>query len=312
MSIAAQAPDWSTLETELHCPRCEYNLRLLTLPRCPECGLEFDWEELIAATARERECPIFEYQWRRRPIRSLLYTVWLAMTPWRLWRMVKLEFEPRFGSLAVLTLVVLSSMYVLQAAMWAVWWQVLTYVSGSNVNAWLVFRQYFGSEALLFALQTQFLPLFVVLAAICVYRFTMVRFRIRAAHLIRIALLAWVGWIAVGTITQLAVYLAVVPQLVTKSRAPNTLPTWIDMGGKVLALGLFSASIAVAFGRYLRLRRAWLAAAASMTLATVAMTVFTIAYTVYGRRRTFGDTLAPLDAWIPGLQWFCLRVLSWS
>jgi hypothetical protein len=158
--------------------------------------------------------------------------------------------------------------------------------------------------------QTQLLPFFIVLAAIAVYRFTMLRFRIRPAHLLRIAVIAWVGWIAFDLVTQLVGYAATVPQVVSRSRMSSPLLGWIEKGGRVCALVLFGASIALAFGQYLRLRRAWVAALASMTLATVAITVFTISSTVYGRRRTFGDSLAPLDEWIPGLQWFCLRVLS--
>ncbi len=32
---------------DLHCPECEYNLRMLHMPRCPECGLIFRWQALL-------------------------------------------------------------------------------------------------------------------------------------------------------------------------------------------------------------------------------------------------------------------------
>ena len=38
---------------DVHCPRCTYNLRGLTTPRCPECGFEFSFEELEAGVLRE-------------------------------------------------------------------------------------------------------------------------------------------------------------------------------------------------------------------------------------------------------------------
>lgn len=38
-------PDWSTIGREIHCPLCEYNLRGLSEPRCPECGYQFEWAE---------------------------------------------------------------------------------------------------------------------------------------------------------------------------------------------------------------------------------------------------------------------------
>ncbi len=34
------------LDEDVLCPECNYNLRGLTVPRCPECGLRFDWSEI--------------------------------------------------------------------------------------------------------------------------------------------------------------------------------------------------------------------------------------------------------------------------
>ncbi|MBN1491552.1 MAG: hypothetical protein JXA69_16690 [Phycisphaerae bacterium] len=31
---------------DVRCPQCRYNLRGLTVPRCPECGLTFAWDDL--------------------------------------------------------------------------------------------------------------------------------------------------------------------------------------------------------------------------------------------------------------------------
>ncbi len=99
-------PDWSKLDVELTCPRCGYNLRLLTLPRCPECGLTFDWQELAAAERLRRDNPLFEYQWRYWPVRSLLGTIARTLYPPWLWQSVRLEVEPRIGPLLLLALIV--------------------------------------------------------------------------------------------------------------------------------------------------------------------------------------------------------------
>lgn len=40
-------PDWSAITHEVLCPLCEYHLRGLTMPRCPECGYRFDWPEVL-------------------------------------------------------------------------------------------------------------------------------------------------------------------------------------------------------------------------------------------------------------------------
>lgn len=40
-------------DRDVACPRCGYNLRGLTTPRCPECGFRFDFEQLQAGFLRE-------------------------------------------------------------------------------------------------------------------------------------------------------------------------------------------------------------------------------------------------------------------
>ena len=77
-------PNWALMQGDIPCPRCSYNLRELTHTRCPECGLDFLWNEVIDR-AKVLEQPHFEYQWRRRPIRSLLWTSVRLLVPWRFW-----------------------------------------------------------------------------------------------------------------------------------------------------------------------------------------------------------------------------------
>jgi len=53
-----EPPGPEGLQHDLPCPRCRYNLRGLTLPRCPECGFEFRWEDiprLLDEIRRRRE-----------------------------------------------------------------------------------------------------------------------------------------------------------------------------------------------------------------------------------------------------------------
>lgn len=95
------APDWDALTLELHCPRCGYNLRGLPQPRCPECGREFEWVELVTGAQTETESPLFEYQWRRRPVRSFLVTVGASILPIRFWYDASLFARPRLGPLTL-------------------------------------------------------------------------------------------------------------------------------------------------------------------------------------------------------------------
>lgn len=61
---AAFAPDWAATEEPVCCPLCDYDLRGLTDPRCPECGHAFDWQELRDRTER-RHPWLFEHHPRR-------------------------------------------------------------------------------------------------------------------------------------------------------------------------------------------------------------------------------------------------------
>jgi len=78
------APDWDKIDEEIHCPLCEYNLRGLIEPRCPECGYRFTWPELLDPTRR-----LHPYLFEHHPERNL-WSFWKTalggLRPWRFWR----------------------------------------------------------------------------------------------------------------------------------------------------------------------------------------------------------------------------------
>ncbi len=96
--------------TEIICPRCGYDLRGAVQTwtdacplagRCAECGLEFSWREVLLEATHPR---LFEHQWRRRPIRSLIWTLWTVLRPWRFWREVRLVNRVRLRPALVVVL----------------------------------------------------------------------------------------------------------------------------------------------------------------------------------------------------------------
>ncbi len=133
------APDWNVVPFRVVCARCGHDLRGLTEPKCPACGLEFDWskavpiEQLICRHCgyhlyglRDTRCPecgesftwkqvlddyhrrqkpLFEYRWREEPIRSLVRTWWLTLRPGKLWRLIDIHDRPRMGPLLVMLIV---------------------------------------------------------------------------------------------------------------------------------------------------------------------------------------------------------------
>jgi hypothetical protein len=114
--------DW-VFDRDLPCPKCRYNLRMLRLPRCPECGGVFRWQSLLQivcprcgerlAEVDGEQCPrcglglnwerllaeadperrkLFEYT--NRPVRGALRTWVATLRPRRFWKSIPLELPP--------------------------------------------------------------------------------------------------------------------------------------------------------------------------------------------------------------------------
>jgi hypothetical protein len=82
-AIPAAAPDWAAQREDLLCPLCEYNLRGLTDPRCPECGYRFDWDQL-----RDERLKTHPYLFEHHPERnawSFQKTARGGLLPGRFW-----------------------------------------------------------------------------------------------------------------------------------------------------------------------------------------------------------------------------------
>lgn len=77
------APDWNTINEEILCPLCDYNLRGLTEPRCPECGYTCDWAELLDPN-RRRHPYLFEHH-PERNVLSFWQTTVGGLRPNRFW-----------------------------------------------------------------------------------------------------------------------------------------------------------------------------------------------------------------------------------
>ncbi len=76
-------PDWAAIEADAFCPLCDYNLRGLTEPRCPECGFRFDWPDILDP-ARRLHPYIFEHH-PERNFRSFWQTAFAGWRPRRFW-----------------------------------------------------------------------------------------------------------------------------------------------------------------------------------------------------------------------------------
>lgn len=307
-------PDWGALDRELRCPRCDYNLHMLTSPRCPECGLEFVWSALLSIPEYRQDCPIFEYRWRKRPVRSFIYTLWLVLRPWNCWRTIRVEYEPRLLPIAAQVILLLTFQSFVLMAAFLLWIFSFGLTRASGYSLVEEARRYLFGFASLSSYAPMLLrlaaPLPLILAPLFVYRFTYSQWRIRWQHVVRVGVYSWMAWLVSGATIQLVFslysHLPLHVKLFPRFRPTAVVETMIES----IPISVFLLALALGFKRYLKLRRAWLAAVASFLITTTAFATFSVAYVTYGRQRTFGNSLAHLDNWIPGLQWLCLRVLS--
>lgn len=222
-------PDWEAITFEVNCSRCDYNLRLLPLPRCPECGLQFEWREVIDRAAHQSKF-LFEHNWRKHPIRSYFTTILKSLRPFRFWRQVSIHDDIRPGPLWFLLLTsVLWFVLTLQVVSLAAWGimeavRPILYGPGQSQrfsrNNYLLLQDYFWGNAtfLLYLLED---PLnfilgiiilgivlgivlsgfLVALATLCLLRQTLGRCRIRTIQVLRVmAYSAAPFWIMLATL----------------------------------------------------------------------------------------------------------------
>lgn len=123
-------PVWADVDGEAICPLCDYNLRGLTEPRCPECGYRFAWAEILDPELRHHPC-LFEHH-PERPVWSFWKTMVGSRRPRRFWRSLfpMQPSRPRrlYGYWAVIAALYLLaiglqlSAYCISSARWQIRW----------------------------------------------------------------------------------------------------------------------------------------------------------------------------------------------
>ena len=79
-TAATSSPDWNMIQEDILCPLCEYDLRMLTEPRCPECGYRFEWPDVLDPSRR-----LHRYLFEHHPERN-----W-----WSFWKTALGGLRPR-------------------------------------------------------------------------------------------------------------------------------------------------------------------------------------------------------------------------
>lgn len=308
----AGAPDWSTLDFEVTCPRCAYNLAMLAQPRCPECGLQFGWTDVVEASRHSRrDSPLFEYRWRTRPVRSSLHTLILCMLPSLLWRRVRLTDTPRHTALlawVALTFLLITALEWLRSAGEMTF--AILYFGGAPLT-WSTLFEMVPVVDVSGPLRAQGVLFPLTVASVAVYRVTFVRYRIIWLHLFRVGVYTWTAFWAWSVLATTALTAALCTGIYLYGFSVSSNPAWETLA---LALSLLPPIVALwslvaAFGRYLQVPRAWLGAICSFVLVTVGLIVFCMTLAVQIEGTVSGEWMEPLGAWIPGLDEWIVSLL---
>lgn len=288
-------PNWAAIEFDLLCPRCGYNLRHLPAPRCPECGLTFDWRLLVTRNV-DRADIVFEHAWRRRLFLSWLMTFAMTFRPRILWGKIGLYDEirvgPLFAFLSTAVLAIFLAAHALASTVVRIAYVLFPTVPvgwPTGLRNWL--WQYpklqqlwlFGNWPIVGDPRYVLVPLgaFLGLAGaglvLAVMQQTLGRCRVRGIQLVRV--IAYVAPPVVAiSVAVILVFVLSLPRGIFVGRIPLVpnesyfvqAPIWqwcILGGGVLLILGSYAYLLASALRGYLKLPRAGFVAVISSFVA---------------------------------------------
>jgi len=286
----ATARPAGSLDQDVSCPLCEYNLRGLTEPRCPECGFRFDWPDLLDP-ARKTHPYLFEHH-PRHSIWSFCRTLLGAQFPRRFWSKLHpaQPSRPRrliaywvILTLPVLTLFTLHLIEVSQRVIAAnaanrAWLTASLSAPNSGYSSEYWKRLYPTSQAFLNANYPATLPIKSVLRqalylsgstvgvgliallwapltflALQIFRISMRRARIRPVHVLRCIIYSFdtiLPW-ALLSAAAVAIEPFLFPPPPFMAGTPTQLSPWILLAWLFFA-AIAGYRLAIAYARYLR------------------------------------------------------------
>jgi hypothetical protein len=275
-------------DEQIACPLCDYDLRGLIEPRCPECGYTFEWPDL-REPARRKHKYLFEHH-PERNVRSFLRTMFGGLRPRKFWGglLPSQPSYPRRMFAYALVIVVLTAIPPVAAAGLAMKaeWDGLASRRAAQLVRWRgvaitpqmqqQLDRYYTAPTLplvtrntlrynrsvlriVFAHVTMFLWPGLTLAALMIFQFSLRRARLRPVHLARCAVycgdvMLWANLLLAGLVAA-----AVTARLLTGARRPpgDPVEAYAGIAGvmMVVAVVTFIYRLAVALKKYLRFDR---------------------------------------------------------
>jgi hypothetical protein len=175
----------------LPCPLCDYDLRGLAEPRCPECGYRFTWEELNDPSRRLHPY-LFEHH-RQRSGWSFVRTLLGGMTPARVWSTLYPTQPSRPGrlltywvmcSLPLLTIAALHGSLITHGLVTTIATRRWGQYSGFEIARWSAYYDYRAGAYGVLSLMCLAWP-WLTLAALLVFQISLRRAKLKWTHVLR-------------------------------------------------------------------------------------------------------------------------------
>jgi hypothetical protein len=243
---------------------------MLPHPRCPECGLEFDWNIVLNAAAWRSDY-LFEHHWRTQPFSSWLKTMRHSLRPVKFWTSVSIHDRIHPGPLWFL---LITSLFWWAVTFHGLAWLTAIAIEGTvnylpqqtppSNNPWMMLSQNLGALAesvingsSLHLIAMLALAILGTLGLICILRQTLGRYRVRTLQILRVVgysstpfFVVWAVLLLICTTQGLAVmYLAGPPW------------NWVLSFSQILMLVIFVVLqgfyIGAGLKHYLRLPRSY-------------------------------------------------------
>jgi hypothetical protein len=248
------------------CPLCEYDLRGLAEPRCPECGYRFTWEELRDPSRRIHPY-LFEHH-PERNVRSFFDTLAAGMRPQRFWSTLYPTQPSRPGRLlsywviaAPLTLATAAHGWLTAAGVAALLrTQRFAPREPFEVARWTVLYDIGAGGHGLLAVMCLAWP-WLTLAALLVFQVSLRRARLKGTHVLRCVLYAGDLCLWVAPLMLLLVLIA----LLSGTWPPRASSSWAPLVAGVLVPWLFYR-LHTAYRLYLRFDHAGATVLASQVI----------------------------------------------
>lgn len=272
----AAAPDWDEIDEDIPCPRCGYNLRGLSTPRCPECGYQFVWPELLDPQYRLHPY-LYEHQVGMKA-RAFYLTLVGGLRPRRFWRDLRLV-QPSYRDRLITYWGICAAMcvpgFVAARFCLTAYWSLPPRGGAGFLRNFARFYdpRDFAEQAWGWVAVPLVWP-WVTFLALMIFQVSMRKARVKPMHVMRCVLYSYdvVFWVGAGWLLMTA--LAAFAAVVTFSRDP------LELSGFYPVLWLPAALVAtdrmwVAYAKYLRFDRPLATILASQVIAfLVALNLF--------------------------------------